>query len=210
MHARKQNASEKQISFEKFYRMNEYQGKGDKVINQENFFRAYYFARQAHGDQLRIGGEKYINHPFRVAKRTELFFPDNEPIVIAAMLHDVLEDTDVDSDWMHDEFGFVVTKYVKYLTKTPKVEGINREKRFLMDLNSLTHAPDTIESVKLIDRIDNLQTADLFKRGFLKVYYRESLQMLDMLKRAKEELREELYETLMKLNYNHKIERENK
>jgi (p)ppGpp synthase/HD superfamily hydrolase len=177
------------------------------MIDQENFFRAYYFARQAHGDQLRIGGEKYINHPFRVAKRTEEFFPDNEPIVLAAMLHDVLEDTDVNSDWMRDQFGFIVTKYVKYLTKTPATEGINREKRHLMDLNTISHAPAPIESVKLIDRIDNLHTADLFKRGFLKVYYRESIQMLDILKRAKEELREELYETLMRINENHKLER---
>lgn len=166
------------------------------MINQENFFNAYYFAMKAHGDQKRIGGEKYINHPFRVAKRTEKFFPDNEPVVLAAMLHDVLEDTDVDSDWMSDYFGFVVTKYVKYLTNTPKVEGINSRQRFITDMTHLKNAPKEIESVKLIDRLDNLVNASLFKPSFLKVYHQESLLMLDMLDRAESDLRDELNDVL--------------
>lgn len=175
------------------------------MINQESFFNAYYFALKAHGDQKRIGGEKYVNHPLRVAKRTEIFFPDNEPLVLAAMLHDVLEDTDVDDDWLSDTFGFVVTKYVKYLTKTPKVEGINRQQRFVSDMTHIKSAPKGIESVKLIDRIDNLQDVSLFKRSFLKVYYDESRMMLDMFDRAKPELRDELKAVLDDINYTYKI-----
>jgi (p)ppGpp synthase/HD superfamily hydrolase len=170
------------------------------MINQDNFFNAYYFAMKAHGDQKRIGGEKYINHPFRVAKRTEKLFPQDEPLVLAAMLHDVLEDTDVDGDWMSDMFGLVVTKYVKYLTNTPKVEGINRQQRFINDMTFIKFAPEGLESVKLIDRLDNLSDVSVLKRSFLKVYYQESHLMLDMLDRANSDLREELFETLNYVN----------
>ena len=97
---------------------------------------------------------------------------------------------------MSDHFGFVVTKYVKYLTNTPKVEGINRRQRFITDMTHLKNAPKEIESVKLIDRLDNLLDTSLFKRSFLKVYHQESVLMLDMLDRAESDLRDELADVL--------------
>jgi (p)ppGpp synthase/HD superfamily hydrolase len=116
-----------------------------------------------------------------------------------------LEDTDVDAAWMHDHFGFVVTKYVRLLTKTPKVEGINRKQRFISDMTHLKNARKEIESVKLIDRIDNLQDVSLFKISFLKVYYDESRMMLNMLDRAKPELRDELKAVLDDINYTYNL-----
>ena len=175
------------------------------MINKNSFFRAYYFSRQAHGKGLRAGGEPKVAHPYRVAKRTEALFPEDEPLVMAAMLHDVLDDTDVDADWLHDEFGYVVTKGVKVLSLTPKVDCVDPEIRFLVDLASVAHVQDRLESVLLIDRLDTLQSAEIFSRTYLHQYYKECNHMLVMLKRADTDLREELFETLNAINDIYKL-----
>tara|TARA_R110002167_G_scaffold366416_2_gene596410 strand:+ start:16962 stop:17633 length:672 start_codon:yes stop_codon:yes gene_type:complete len=195
-------------NFNKDAKMNEGGNMADKVnkgINKESFFNAYYFAFKAHEGQTRIGGERYVNHPYRVALRTESFFPSNEPLVLSAMLHDVLEDTEVGSGWMNDMFGFKVTQYVVYLTKTPPSEGTNRMSRYIKDLQRLKNVIPEIESVKLIDRLDNLKGSEVFDRRFLKVYYAESVLMLNMLTRAESDLRDELRDVLYTMSESYKF-----
>ena len=72
-------------------------------------------------------------------------------------------------------------------------------------MTHLKNARKEIESVKLIDRIDNLQDVSLFKISFLKVYYDESRMMLNMLDRAKPELRDELKAVLDDINYTYNL-----
>lgn len=76
--------------------------------------RALIFAIEAHGDQIDKGGEPYIWHPIRVA----LNF-DKSALRAVALLHDVLEDTDVTEQTMRLVFGDNITDAVVALTKKP-------------------------------------------------------------------------------------------
>src|SRR5688572_8545296 len=70
----------------------------------ETVLRAYRFGAAAHKDQLRLSGEPYIHHPLAVAKLLADLHMDAESIV-AAILHDVIEDTPTAKNQLAQEFG---------------------------------------------------------------------------------------------------------
>jgi len=115
---------------------------------------AYVFAKYGHRGQERDGGERYFEHPRSVAEIliNKLEFVDDWKIVVAALLHDILEDS-----WLLDEhrlevnFGRTVTIWVKMLTKDPKQGYIERLKK---------HAPWQVLLIKLCDRLHNLRTLE--------------------------------------------------
>ena len=76
--------------------------------------KAQSFANNAHEGQVRkYGGEPYIDHPIRVAMLLIEFIPNiSEEMVAAALLHDVLEDTDTTLDDLIVEFGYAVAHLV--------------------------------------------------------------------------------------------------
>src|SRR5690554_4298670 len=77
--------------------------------------RAFEYARNNHGEQLRKSGEQFIHHPVEVA--TILADLQAGPATIAAgLLHDVLEDTDVTEEEMTNEFGEEITSLVDGVT----------------------------------------------------------------------------------------------
>ena len=82
--------------------------------------KAYYFAYTAHAGQKRKSGEAYIMHPVAVAKILLSFGMDYQS-VIAALLHDVVEDTPVTSDEVKKLFGASVAFLVEGVTKLGKV-----------------------------------------------------------------------------------------
>ena len=81
------------------------------------FNKALQFATEAHGSQVRkYTGEPYITHPIAVADIVRTVEGHTEEMLVAAVLHDVVEDTDVTIDDICKEFGTVVGMYVEYLT----------------------------------------------------------------------------------------------
>ena len=87
----------------------------------EKIKKAYNYADQAHDGQLRNSGEEYIIHPIAVATILAELNMDDDTI-IAGLLHDVLEDTDVTYEQMTEEFGEDVTKLVDGVTKLKKIK----------------------------------------------------------------------------------------
>jgi guanosine-3',5'-bis(diphosphate) 3'-pyrophosphohydrolase len=140
--------------------------------------RAYRLAEAAHRDQKRSGGEPYITHPLAVAgilAHTKL----DTPTIIAALLHDVVEDTPVTLDDIRAQFGDEVAKLVDAVTKLKKRTGDRNELaagappddtseafsyRTERDAESLRKmllglADDVrVVLVKLADRLHNMQT----------------------------------------------------
>ena len=76
--------------------------------------RAYFYAEQAHEGQRRRSGEPYIVHPLAVANILTEMHLDHQSLM-AAMLHDVIEDTGVPKSALADQFGDVVTDLVRRL-----------------------------------------------------------------------------------------------
>ena len=85
-------------------------------LDRDLVARAFSFAASAHAGQQRRSGEEFINHPFGVAKILAELHLDEQTIA-AALLHDVVEDTDADLKAVRDEFGDEIAQLVDGVTK---------------------------------------------------------------------------------------------
>ena len=98
------------------------------AANVELISKAYHFSERAHEGQLRESGEPYFQHPYEVALILAELELDVETIV-AGLLHDVLEDTDVTREELEAEFGPTVLMLVEGVTKLEKLPFRNRLER---------------------------------------------------------------------------------
>jgi (p)ppGpp synthase/HD superfamily hydrolase len=121
----------------------------DELSNVQN---AYELARVAHAGQMRDEGTPYILHPVRVATvlSDELGLHSSE-LICAALLHDVIEDSDVTKEQLSAEFGDTVARIVWLLTKLPEISLAS----YLAAIEAASDVKAPI--VKLCDRLDNLR-----------------------------------------------------
>lgn len=143
--------------------------------------RALKFATLAHGDQKRkYTGEPYIVHPIEVMEIVKSV-PHDNAMLAAALLHDVVEDTDVTIEEIESSFGSDVASLVSDLTDVSKPEDGNRKFRKAMDREHSAASSARAQTVKLADLISN--SRDIIKNDphFAKVYLREKEQLLQVL-----------------------------
>ena len=146
--------------------------------------KAIEFATEAHGEQLRkYTGEPYVTHPIQVAK----ILNDNaenisQRQVVAAILHDVVEDTDVTLDDIRKVFGPDVETLVFWLTDVSKPEDGNRKLRKELDRKHIAKAPVEAKTIKLADIIDNGSSITEHDSKFAKVFLEEKRLVLEVLK----------------------------
>jgi (p)ppGpp synthase/HD superfamily hydrolase len=139
---------------------------------------AAQFAHHRHDGQVRkFSGKPYITHPIRVAGRVAIHRKATETMVVAAFLHDVVEDTPTEISDLIEFFGEDVAELVDELTNDKTIEG-NRQERKRVQREKLKNASYEAKLIKLIDRIDNLGEIPL-SDGFAVVYARESLLLLE-------------------------------
>ncbi|MDX2084114.1 MAG: bifunctional (p)ppGpp synthetase/guanosine-3',5'-bis(diphosphate) 3'-pyrophosphohydrolase [Candidatus Melainabacteria bacterium] len=125
----------------------------------------YLYARQKHEGQIRKNGENYITHPVAVALMLAQMEMDT-PTVQAALLHDVLEDTDAKPEEIKARFGSVVLKIVEGVTKLGKYKFSSTEERQAENFRKmfLAMADDgRVIILKLTDRLHNMRTLDFLK-----------------------------------------------
>ena len=94
----------------------------------ERVMKAYEFGAIAHEGQTRMSGEPYISHPVAVAQTLADMHLDSQTIV-AAILHDVVEDTDVPIAELEDQFGTEVATLVDAVSKLDQMHFTNRARR---------------------------------------------------------------------------------
>ena len=143
--------------------------------------RAKEFATRAHEGQVRkYTGVPYIVHPVEVMEIVKTV-KHNDTMLAAALLHDVVEDTDCTLDDIQTEFGENVASLVADLTDVSKLEDGNRETRKAKDREHSAGASAAAQTVKLADLISN--SLDLVKHdpSFAKVYMIEKFLLLSVL-----------------------------
>ncbi|MCK5191849.1 MAG: bifunctional (p)ppGpp synthetase/guanosine-3',5'-bis(diphosphate) 3'-pyrophosphohydrolase, partial [Methylococcales bacterium] len=126
----------------------------------DNIVRAYHYGANAHSGQFRKSGEAYICHPLSVAITLAEMRMDTRGI-LAAILHDVIEDTPVSKEELSEEFSDEVAELVDGVTKLTKLDNKshaetqaeNVRKMLLAMANDLR-----VIVVKLADRLHNMQT----------------------------------------------------
>ena len=122
--------------------------------------RAYYYAEQAHYGQFRRSGEAYVTHPLAVANILASMHMDHQSLM-AAMLHDVIEDTGIGKEAIGEQFGEVIAELVDGVSKLAKIEYESQAEKQAKNFQkmALAMAKDIrVIVVKLADRLHNMRT----------------------------------------------------
>jgi GTP pyrophosphokinase len=130
--------------------------------DSEKILRAYNIAREAHKNQRRRSGEPYIMHPVAVAKILFEIGMDNE-CIIGALLHDVVEDTDYDLNFIKKNFGDDVALLVDGVTKLGQIPLSTREEVQAENIRKMFIAMNQdvrVIIIKLADRLHNMRTLE--------------------------------------------------
>ncbi len=146
--------------------------------------RALAFARKAHesiGQVRKYTNEPYINHPIAVADIVRSV-PHTEDMIAAALLHDVVEDTNFTLDEVRLEFGDEVAVLVEMLTDVSCPQDGNRAKRKMLDLMHTALASPEAKTIKLADIIDNASSVTQHDKSFAILYLTEKLMSLEVLR----------------------------
>jgi len=122
--------------------------------------KAYSLANEAHSGQLRKDGEKYILHPLSAASILADFQMDHETLM-AAILHDVIEDSQFDKSHLMKTFGLKVSELVDGVSKLDKINFTTKEEADAANLRKMILAMSQdirVILIKLADRKNNLET----------------------------------------------------
>ena len=146
------------------------------------------FATLAHIDQKRkYTGDPYIVHPIAVSEIVKTVEHTDE-MVAAALLHDVVEDTDVTIEQVEAKFGYKVAELVGWLTDVSKPEDGNRKTRKALDREHSAQAPAEAQTIKVADLIHNTDSIERHDPSFWKIYKQEKIALLDVLTKADQTL----------------------
>ena len=141
--------------------------------------RAYFYAEQAHTGQRRRSGEPYIIHPLAVANILADMRLDHQSLM-AAMLHDVIEDTGIPKVALAEQFGDVVTELVDGVSKLTHIKFESKEEQQAENFQKmvLAMAKDIrVMLVKLADRLHNLRTLGALRPDKRRRIGRETLDI---------------------------------
>jgi GTP diphosphokinase / guanosine-3',5'-bis(diphosphate) 3'-diphosphatase len=134
----------------------------ETAVDRELITRAFRYAAEAHEGQQRQSGEPFIMHPAGVAKICAQLRLDEQTLA-AALLHDVVEDTDADLDDVRHEFGDEIARLVDGVTKLTRVQFQSREQAEAENYRKMVVAMSEdvrVILVKLTDRLHNLRTIE--------------------------------------------------
>ncbi len=136
--------------------------KSNQNIDMDKVEKAYHLAEEAHGDQRRLSGIPYILHPTSVACILVELGMDTDSI-IAALLHDVVEDTHYTLEEIEEMFGKSVANLVDGVTKISKIPYSNREEQQAENIRKMLIAMSNdirVIIIKLADRLHNMRTIE--------------------------------------------------
>jgi len=148
----------------------------DQVVQVK---RAYFFAEQAHYGQVRRSGEPYVTHPLAVAGVLAEMHMDHQSLM-AALLHDTIEDTGVTKDDIGAQFGPDVAELVDGVSKLTHIEFDSVELKQAENFQkmALAMARDIrVILVKLADRLHNMRTLGVLNRDKMRRIALETLEI---------------------------------
>jgi guanosine-3',5'-bis(diphosphate) 3'-pyrophosphohydrolase len=148
-------------------------------VDRELLGRAFRFAADAHEGQQRRSGEAFIRHPWGAAKILAELRQDEQTIG-AALLHDVVEDTDTEIDEVRTEFGDEIAQLVEGVTKLTRIHFQSREQAEAENYRKMIAAmvgDERVILIKLADRLHNMRTIEYLGKQKQLQKARETLEV---------------------------------
>jgi len=176
--------------------------KYDPSANEALLNRAYVYAMQAHGHQKRASGDPFFSHPLEVAAiLTELKLDD--ATIAAALLHDVIEDTDITRAEIDQKFGKEIGALVDGLTKIKRLDLVTKKAEQAENFRKLLVAISSdirVLLIKLADRLHNMRTLGHMQPDSRRRVSEETLEIYAPLagRMGMQSLREELEQLAFK------------
>ena len=173
--------------------------------------RAYLYSEQAHHGQKRRSGDRYIIHPLQVAEILADMRMDHQSLM-AAMLHDVIEDTGIGKDELESQFGEAVANLVDGVSKLTHISFETRAEAQAENFQKMTLAMARdirVIIVKLADRLHNMRTISSLNPQKRRRIAKETLDIYSPIanRLGMYELRSELNELAYRAMYPMRIER---
>jgi guanosine-3',5'-bis(diphosphate) 3'-pyrophosphohydrolase len=140
---------------------------------------AYYFSASAHRGQYRTSGDPYVSHPLAVAETLAAWRLDPQAL-IAALLHDVMEDTSITKAQLAEHFGKTAAELVDGVSKLDRIENQSYEEAQAENFRKmlLAMARDVrVILIKLADRLHNMRTLDAVRPDKRRRVARETLEI---------------------------------
>ncbi len=148
-------------------------------VDRDLLERAYRFASSVHENQQRRSGEDFILHPLGVALILAELRRDDATIA-AALIHDVVEDTDATIEQVREEFGEEVTRLVEGVTKLTRIHFQSREQAQAENYRKMVMAMAEdyrVILIKLADRLHNMRTIEYLGKQKQLQKARETLEV---------------------------------
>ncbi|MCW8855815.1 MAG: bifunctional GTP diphosphokinase/guanosine-3',5'-bis pyrophosphate 3'-pyrophosphohydrolase [Kangiella sp.] len=141
--------------------------------------RAYQLAERAHEGQMRSSGDPYITHPVAAAHILADLHLDHQTIM-AALMHDVIEDCDVTKQDLGNEFGETVADLVEGVSKLTQIDFQSKEQAQAENFRKMMMAMTQdirVILIKLADRLHNMQTLGALRPDKRRRIARETLEI---------------------------------
>jgi (p)ppGpp synthase/HD superfamily hydrolase len=148
---------------------------------------AFKFMKTKHGIQERKTGGYYFEHPRRVSALV-IKFKDSyriEDLLIAALLHDTLEDTTATYEQIENKFGTMIADIVLELTSDKTLTANAQSKREYL-ANKMVNMSSYALVIKLCDRLDNISDLDATDAAFRARYVDETIYLMDEIDKKRE------------------------
>jgi GTP pyrophosphokinase len=142
-------------------------------------YRAYLFGAEAHEGQRRLSGEPYIYHPLAVARILAGMRMDHQ-CLMAAILHDVIEDTPTAKAQIEEEFGPEIAQLVDGVSKLTQIKFRSRAEAQAENFRKMMLAMTKdirVIMIKLADRLHNMRTLGVMRPGKARRIARETLDI---------------------------------
>lgn len=179
-------------------------------VNEDLLEKSFRLSFEAHKNDFRASGDAYFHHPYEVAQIVAEEIPLDDISVISALLHDVVEDTDIDLKFIESQFGKEVFEIVDGVTKIGGVfkdHEISQAENYRKLLLSMVRDVRVI-LVKFADRLHNMRTLEFVNPAKQRRIAKETLEIYSPfahrfgLGRVKWELEDLAFKYLNKEAYN--------
>lgn len=127
----------------------------ENMLDFELINKAIFFAREYHGEQKRMSGEPYYSHPLEVAYMISDYNLKTD-VIVASILHDIVEDTEVTVEMIQESFGKRIAEMVNRLTRD-RPDGTKLSVEQVLN-NAYQLKDKEVLIIKLFDRLHNIQT----------------------------------------------------